>query len=214
MEVVFEEATAESCLGGPTWENALVPLVAFEIVVEMVAAGAMLFDQKIGVVDRVIGEGHHGLAPFVKDFENLFQERGVEVGSPEGGVLERVLDDRAGVAHQRGVETQHFGDRPGLAVPPTCAEDQLHAGVFGVAERLDGAVTERAITVKECAVDIEREEPILGVVEASRFNDPPPESSCNGGMNAMILTERPALAQGSVLLFREDCKILVLDKQS
>ena len=84
-----------------------------DVIVERVAARGERRDDEVEVVRIAIGEDDRRLIVAAEQREDVGGQLGLEVGAPERAMVGRVLDDGPRVAHQRGVQAQLLGDRPG-----------------------------------------------------------------------------------------------------
>ncbi len=119
-----------------------------------------MFDEEIGLMTRAIGERDDGLVVFSKKPKRFNQQIEPKISAPERAVIARILDDRARVADERGVESELMGDGERAAVASASAENGLNPSASRAGDGFRRARPEQALAVEEGAVDIEREHPI------------------------------------------------------
>src|SRR5208337_3233791 len=108
-----------------------VVAVLAHIVIKKRPAGGETWHDEVGFLRAAVGERDGGPLIGVKQFQQRGRQCRIEVGTPEGLIVLRVLDDRAGIADDRNVQSKLGGDGPGTTVAASRAEHRANASSGG-----------------------------------------------------------------------------------
>ena len=180
----------------------MFPVAGHIFVKEWLARGKA-GDDEIRVPGSSIGERDDRLVVLDEEIEQLALQERVKIEAPEGSVVAWVLDDRAGIADDRSVQSEQGGDRAGPAIAASGAEDGANAGPGRASDGFRGARSQSSAWVEQRAIDVERENTVLPAchdpLSALRTN----VRQDRLGAGRAIRTNRRVLPPRRVLMLRQ-----------